>query len=215
MTARRGMAAVMLTAVALLLPGWAGGAEPAVSKPPAAAAARRAGEGASVKVPPAAGGEYRIGPEDLLDIAVWNNTAISRTVPVRPDGKISLPLLNDVQAAGLTPMQLRDALAKRLAEYMPTPEVSVIVREVHSFKVSVIGEVKKAGQYELKSRATVLDAIALAGGFTEFAARRRIVILRPNGGAVTRVAFNYNKAVGSEVPPEELFLRPGDVVVVP
>src|SRR5437867_1494180 len=88
-------------------------------------------------------GDYRIGPEDVLDIAVWNNTAISRTVPVRPDGKISLPLLNDVQAAGLTPMQLRDVLIKKLAEYIPAPEVSVIVREVHSIKVSVIGEVKR------------------------------------------------------------------------
>src|SRR5229473_2076805 len=121
----------------------------------------------ALSVPPqrahAEGGEdYEIGPEDVLDIAVWNNTAISRTVPVRPDGKISLPLLNDVQAAGLTPMQLRDGLAKKLTDYMPTPEVSVIVKEVHSFKVSVLGEVKKAGQYELKSRTTVLDVVALA-----------------------------------------------------
>ena len=84
-------------------------------------------------------GEYRIGPEDMLDISVWNNSAISRTVPVRPDGKISLPLVNDVQAAGLTPNQLRSVLLKKLAEYVPSPEVSVIVREVHSFKVSVIG----------------------------------------------------------------------------
>src|SRR3989475_4225724 len=89
-------------------------------------------------------GDYRIGPEAVLDIAVWNNTAISRTVPVRPDGKISLPLLNDMQAAGLTPMQLRDVLIKKLAEYTPTPEVSVIIREVHSFKVSVIGEIGKS-----------------------------------------------------------------------
>ncbi|HEV8703193.1 MAG TPA: polysaccharide biosynthesis/export family protein [Candidatus Polarisedimenticolia bacterium] len=160
-------------------------------------------------------GDYRIGPEDLLDIAVWNNTAISRAVPVRPDGKISLPLLNDVQAAGLTAMQLRDVLVKRLTDYIPTPEVSVIVREVHSFKVSVLGEVKKAGQYELKSRTTVLDVIALSGGFTEFAARSRIVILRPNGTTVKRVSFNYNKAVAPEAQQEDLFLQPGDVVVVP
>src|SRR3989441_1216166 len=105
--------------------------------------------------------DYRIGPEDLLDIAVWNNASISRTVPVRPDGKISLPLLNDVQAAGLTPIQLREILIKKLAEYTPTPEVSVIIREVHSFKVSVIGEVKRPGRHELKSRATVLDALAM------------------------------------------------------
>ncbi len=147
--------------------------------------------------------------------AVWNNSAISRAVPVRPDGKISLPLLNDVQAAGLTPMQLREALAKKLTDYMPTPEVSVIVKEVHSFKVSVLGEVKKAGQYELKSRTTVLDVVALAGGFTEFAARSRIVILRPNGTSVKRVSFNYNKAIAPDASPEDLFLQPGDVVVVP
>jgi polysaccharide export outer membrane protein len=160
-------------------------------------------------------GEYRIGPEDLLDISVWNNTAISRTVPVRPDGKISLPLLNDVQAAGLTPGELRDALMKKLTDYMPAPEVSVIVREVHSFKVSVIGEVKTAGRYELKSRATVLDVIALAGGFTEFAARSRIVVLRPEGATVKRIPFNYNKVVSRNAGDENFFLRPGDVVVVP
>ncbi|PYN55168.1 MAG: hypothetical protein DMD92_17530, partial [Candidatus Rokuibacteriota bacterium] len=95
--------------------------------------------------------EYKIGPEDVLDIAVWNNTAISRMVPVRPDGKISLPLLNDVQAAGLSPMQLRDVLKKKLTEYVPSPEVSVIVREVHSFRVSVIGEIRTPGNYELRS----------------------------------------------------------------
>src|SRR2546426_691193 len=128
--------------------------------------------------------DYEIGPEDVLDIAVWNNTAISRTVPVRPDGKISLPLLNDVQAAGFTPMLLRNVLIKKLAEYIPAPEVSVIVREVHSIKVSVIGEVKKPGRHELKSRATVLDALAMAEGLGEFAARGRIIILRPDGNTL-------------------------------
>jgi polysaccharide biosynthesis/export protein len=160
-------------------------------------------------------GDYRIGPEDVLDISVWNNTAISRTVPVRPDGKISLPLLNDVQAAGLTPMQLRDALNKKLAEYIPTPEVSVIVREVHSFKVSVIGEVKKPGRHELKSRATVLDALALAEGLGEFAARGRIVILRPDGNTLKRIPFNYNKVVSADGELENFMLQPGDIIVVP
>src|SRR5437867_3993310 len=160
-------------------------------------------------------GDYRIGPEDVLDISVWNNTAISRTVPVRPDGRISLPLLNDVQAAGLTPMQLRDALNKKLAEYIPTPEVSVIVREVHSFKVSVIGEVKKPGRHELKSRATVLDALAMAEGLGEFAARRRIVILRPDGNTLKRIPFNYNKVVSTDGELENCMLQPGDIIVVP
>ena len=160
-------------------------------------------------------GDYKIGPEDLLDIAVWNNTAMSRAVPVRPDGKISLPLLNDVQAAGLTPMQLRDVLAGKLTAYIPRPEVSVIVREVHSFKVSVIGEVKKAGQYELKSRATVLDLIALAGGLTPFASPSRIVVLRQEGTTTTRIPFNYKKATSSTPPREDVALQPGDVIVVP
>ena len=160
-------------------------------------------------------GDYRIGPEDVLDIAVWNNTAISRTVPVRPDGKISLPLLNDVQAAGLTPMQLRDVLIKKLAEYTPTPEVSVIIREVHSFKVSVIGEVKMPGRHELKSRATVLDALALAQGLGEFAARGRIVILRPDGNNLKRIPFNYNKVVSADGELESFMLQPGDIIVVP
>src|SRR5437879_3251615 len=165
--------------------------------------------------PTPAQGDYRIGPEDVLDIAVWNNASLSRTVPVRPDGKISLPLLNDVQAAGLAPMQLRDVLIKKLAEYTPTPEVSVIVREVHSFKVSVIGEVKRPGRHELKSRATVLDALAMAEGLGEFAARGRIVILRLDGNTLKRIPFNYNKVVSADGELENFSLQPGDIIVVP
>lgn len=163
-------------------------------------------------------GDYRIGPEDLLDISVWNNAAISRTVPVRPDGKISLPLVNDIQAAGLTPMQLRSALIKKLAEYVPSPEVSVIVREVHSFKVSVIGEVKRTGRHELKGRATVLDVLALAEGFGEFAARGRIVVLRAEGKSMMKqIPFNFNKVVSSNGngAGENFLLQPGDIIIVP
>jgi polysaccharide biosynthesis/export protein len=163
---------------------------------------------------PSAGG-YRIGPEDTLLISVWKNDAISKTVPVRPDGMISLPLLNDVRAAGYTPAELRDILVARLAEYMPTPEVSVIVTEVRSFKVSVLGEVAKPARYELKSATTVLDVLALAGGLTEFAARSRIVIMRPNGNAVKRIPFNYNKVVAAGGDQDNLQLQPGDIVLVP
>ncbi len=174
--------------------------------------------GAEAQAPatvPRDGGQYRIGPEDVVEVSVWNNTALSRTVPVRPDGKLSLPLLNDVPAAGLTPMELREILMNRLAEYMPTPEVSVILREVHSFKVSVIGEVKKPDRYELGSRATVLDVLAMAGGFTEFAARTRIVILRHDGTDVKRVSFNYNAIVSANGDRANFLLQPGDVVLVP
>ena len=159
--------------------------------------------------------DYRIGPEDVLDIAVWHNEAMSRTVPVRPDGKISLPLLNEVQAAGLTPMQVRDALIHKLKEYMPTPEVSVIVKEVHSFKVSVVGEVKKPGRHELKSQATVLDVLALAEGFGDFGARGKIVVLRPAGETVTHIPFNYNKVLSNNGTMENFFLQPGDIIVIP
>src|SRR2546425_5940902 len=162
-----------------------------------------------------AGWEYRIGPEDVLDISVWNNTALSRAVPVRPDGKISIPLLNDVQAAGLAPMQLREVLTQRLAEYIPAPEGSVIVREVRSIRVSVIGEIKTPGRYELRSRATVLDVLAQAGSFSDFASRGRIFVLRPNGTTMKRIPFNYNKVIAADGEHENFFLQPGDIVVVP
>ena len=156
---------------------------------------------------------YRIGPEDSLLVTVWKNEPLSRTVPVRPDGMISLPLLNDIQAAGFTPLELRDVIMKKLAEYMPAPEVSVIITEVRSFKVSVIGEVAKPARYDLKSWTTVLDVLALAGGFNEFAARNRIVVLRQNGKNMKRIPFNYYKAAGGE--QENFYLRPGDIVLVP
>src|SRR5688572_16610614 len=126
--------------------------------------------------------DYRIGSQDVVQVLVWKNEALSKTVPVRPDGMISLPLVNDVKAAGLTTLELRDLLQKKLTEYIPNPEVSVIVSEVHSYLVSVIGEVPKPGRYELKSWTTVLDVIALAGGFSQFADRKRIVALRQQEG---------------------------------
>lgn len=158
--------------------------------------------------------EYLIGPEDALNIVVWNNAALSSVVQVRPDGMISLPLVNDVQAEGLTPMELRDILKKKLAEYLPSPEVSVIVNEVRSFNVTVIGEVSKAGRLNLKSRATVLEALALAGGFTQFASKSRIVILRHEGNTVKRIPFNYNKAIADGGEREDFYLKPGDIVLV-
>jgi polysaccharide export outer membrane protein len=158
--------------------------------------------------------EYVIGPEDVLDIAVWNNTAISRTVPVRPDGMISLPLLNDVRASGRTPLQLRDDLMLRLEKYIPAPEVSVIVREVHSPKVSVIGSVKRPGRFELRSGSTVLDFLAVAEGLNEFASPSQIVVLRNVRGVTKRVPFNYKKVTRGR-GHDNFQLRPGDIIVVP
>jgi len=174
-------------------------------RPPAVEATERSGKH-----------EYVIGPADVLEVAVWNNTLISRTVPVRPDGKISLPVLNDVQAAGLTPMQLQSFLTKALAGYIQTPEVSVIVGEVHSFKVSVIGQVKTSGRYELTSPVTVVDALAMAGGLSEFADRGRIIILRREGAITTQIPFAYDKLTpgnGSK-GQENFFVRPDDIILV-
>jgi polysaccharide export outer membrane protein len=158
---------------------------------------------------------YRIGPEDVIQVSVWNNEAVSRTVPVRPDGRISLPLLNDVQAAGLTPLELKDLLAKRFAEFIPSPEVSVIVTDVKSFKVSVIGEVPRPGRYEIKTWSTVMDVLAMAGGFKEFASRSRIVVLRSDGQRTQRIPFDYDEVRSGNGDQLNFYVRPGDIVVVP
>jgi len=172
-----------------------------------------ASESAPVSSLPAAA-EFRIGPEDLLDVQIWKNSDLSRIVPVRPDGMISLPLVNDLQAAGLTPTELRLQITQRLAEFVPSPEVSVIVREVHSVKVAVIGAVRMPGLFEVKSPATVLDMLARAQGLNEFADKGRIVVLRQNGATTTRIPFNYRQvAEGSE--QDNFSVRPGDVIVVP
>ncbi len=170
---------------------------------------------AAAEEPAGERGGYQIGAGDILDISVWKNAELSRQVTVRPDGMISLPLVNDVRAAGLTPMELRELLAKRLAEYVPAAEVSVIVSKVRSYSISVVGSVTKPGRFLLSSPTTVLEAIAMAGGLTEFASRRSIIVLRTEGkGATTRVPFNYNNALAGEAN-ENLLLRAGDVVVVP
>ena len=159
--------------------------------------------------------EYLIGPEDVLDITVWKNCPdLCRTVPVRPDGKMSLPLVNDVQAAGLTPMDLRQHLTAQLAEYLPSPEVSVIVREVHNFKVAVVGSVKMPGDYEIKSQATVLELIARAQGLTEFANRDKVVVLRQKGTKTERIKFNYRKVAEGD-DQDNFYVRAGDIIVVP
>jgi len=159
---------------------------------------------------------YRIGAGDRLEISVWKNEQLSRTVTVRPDGKISLPLVNDVEAAGVTPMALRDNLAKKLNEFVPGAEVSVIVSDVRSFTVSVIGRVAKPGYFSLRSPTTVLDALAKAGGLNEFASRKSIAVLRSEGGKTRRIPFNYDRVISSDDDGEANYmLRPGDVIVVP
>jgi polysaccharide biosynthesis/export protein len=187
-------------------------------QPPAAPAARSANavpaESALPKATTAIPTDYVIGPEDVLQVHVWKNDTLSRTVPVRPDGKISLPLLHDVQAAGLTAMQLRDKLALALSEFMPNPEVSVIVSDVQSFRVSVMGEVQRPGVFHLKSATSVLEAIAMSGGFRDFASPSKIVVFRRDSyGQTHKIRFNYNRALQSD--EDNFTLKTGDVIVVP
>jgi polysaccharide export outer membrane protein len=173
--------------------------------------------GAGVAAPGAmfgAADAFRIGPEDILDVQVWKNSELSRTVPVRPDGMISLPLVNDIQAAGQTPTDLRRHIADRLAEFLPSPEVSVMVREVHSVKVAVLGAVRMPGLFEVKSPATVLEMLARAQGLSEFADRGRIVVLRRNGATTTRIPFNY-RDVAEGSAQDNFSVHAGDVIVVP
>jgi polysaccharide biosynthesis/export protein len=185
----------------------------ATAAPSAAAPADAANAAAPARIVESVNA-FRIGPEDVLDVQVWKNEELSRVVPVRPDGMISLPLVNDIRAAGLTAVELRQEITQRLAEYVPSPEVSVMVREVHSVKVAVLGAVRMPGHYEVKSAATVLELIARAQGLNEFADRGRIVVLRQNGAETTRIPFNYRKvAEGSE--QDNFYVRPGDIIVVP
>ena len=150
-------------------------------------------------------------PDGSVILTEIRNNRCSR---VTPDGKVSLPLVNDIQAAGLTPTALREQLIRRLAEFIPAPEVAVIVREVHSVKVAVVGSVKTPGRYELKSPATVLELIALAQGLTDFANRDRIVVKRQVNGQTKRIPVTYRK-VAAGADQENFVVQPGDIIVVP
>jgi polysaccharide biosynthesis/export protein len=160
-------------------------------------------------------GDYRIGVGDVLNIQVWKETDLTRSVPVRPDGKISFPLLDDLQAAGLTPLELKKVLTEKLKQYLSGPRVTVLVEEVNSYKVYVMGEVVLQGSLVLKTRTTLLQAISLAGGFTAYAKRDQIIVLRKNGKRDERIKLNYDRIVTGKNPEQNLVLEAGDTVVVP
>lgn len=170
---------------------------------------------ASPQNDPRAQGSYRIGAGDELHVVVWRNEELTMTVPVRPDGWISLPLVNDVSVAGLTPTQVRDALMTRLQEFVSSPLVSVIVIRVGSFKVSVIGNVRSPGRFDFQGQPTVLDALALAGGPDEFASKEDIYVLRGHGTGSQRIPFKYSSAIKRDGPDLNFELEPGDIVIVP
>jgi polysaccharide export outer membrane protein len=164
---------------------------------------------------PALNNDYRIGVGDLLNIQVWKEVDLTRTVPVRPDGKISFPLLDDIQAAGLTPLELKAGLTQKLRQYLSEPRVTVLVEEVNSYKVYVMGEVLTQGALVLKSKTTLLQAISLAGGFTQYAKRNEITVLRRTAKRDERIIVSYERILSGRNPEQNLTLEPGDTVVVP
>jgi len=159
--------------------------------------------------------QYVIGPEDVLYIHVWREDALSRTVPVRVDGNISLPLVHEVKAQGLTPLKLKENLTERFKEFIENPNVSVTVMEANSFKVYVSGQVKSPGVYRLRSETTLLQIIPVAGGFTEWANQKKILIIRKENGKEKRITVNYKKILKGDSPDSNTVLKAGDTIIVP
>jgi len=160
---------------------------------------------------------YVIGPEDVLDISVWKNADLSKTVIVRPDGNISLPLIGDVRAMGYTPFELRQLLVKKFGEYEQSVVVSVIVQAINSYKVFIFGDVNSPGLYTLKRQTSLLQVIALAGGFNKFASKNDIILLREKaGGGNLRFKVRFNDIVyGKAFARNNIILKPGDTIFVP
>ncbi len=159
--------------------------------------------------------DYVIGAEDVLYIHVWKEETLSRTVPVRADGKISLPLIDEIEAAGLTPLQLKETLMKKIKEYVEVPNVSVIVVEPNSFKVYISGQVRNPGVLRLRSESSLLQVIPMCGGFTEWANQKKIVVIRKEGGQEKRITVNYKKMIEGKGRETNFQLKPGDIIIVP
>jgi polysaccharide export outer membrane protein len=158
---------------------------------------------------------FIIGNDDVLAINVWKEPDISRSIPVRSDGKISLPLVGEVQAAGLTPLALEKDIAAKLKNYIAEPEVTVMVQQVNSQKFNILGQVVRPGSYVIANSPTVLDAIALAGGFRDFAKKKSIYVLRQGPSGESRLSFNYKSVSEGKDMSQNIKLQPGDTIIVP
>jgi polysaccharide biosynthesis/export protein len=193
--------------------------------PVAATAQQSGGSGSSesarekssdtMPVPATVDPSYRINPQDMLAIDVWKEPEISRLVPVRPDGRISLPLLEDVEAAGLTPMQLADSITQKLQKYISNPNVTVIVTQMNSQRIYIMGEVGRPGAYPLLPGMTLLQALSNAGGFSPFANLKKIHLIREENGRQTRHEFNYRDMLRGRNTDQNIALKPGDTIIVP
>ena len=186
-------------------------AQDTATPPPPASASKPADAATGVR-PDA----YVIGAEDVISVYVWKEPDMSKTVPVRPDGMISLPLVGELKAAGNTPVQFQDVLAEAMKKYVSDPQVTVVVERVASLNFNIVGEVAKPGYYPLTRRLTVLDAISMAGGFRDFAKTKKVYVLRTNAnGTQERLPFNYKEVIKGQNSQQNIELQPRDTIVVP
>jgi len=200
---------MLLSAAAWVSTGAASGQTPPSND-------KRTAESQAPASPVHSDNDYMIGANDVLAINVWKEPDVSRTLPVRSDGKISLPLIGELQASGQTPHQLEQEIAKRLQSFISEPEVTVIVQDSKSQKINILGMVAKPGSYLLTGSTTVLDAIAMAGGFKDFAKQKSIYVLRQApDGTQQRLPFNYKDVIKGKTPEQNIRLAPRDTVVVP
>ncbi len=210
---RFGLAMLLFASAGLLAQAGSQPPPASVATPTATAQAQNVETGATK----AHDDSFVIGNDDVLAINVWKEPDVSRpSVPVRSDGKISLPLVGEVQAAGRTPLKLEQEIAEKLKNYIAEPEVTVMVQQINSQKFNILGMVNRPGSYPINNSATVLDAIALAGGFKDFAKQKAIYVLRQNpDGTQARLPFNYKEVVKGKNPAQNIKLQPRDTIVVP
>ena len=201
---------------ALMLIGSIALAQAAPAQPAASAASDKTASDKATTAASAspAGPEYVIGPEDALHIAVWREADLTASLPVRPDGKISLPLLDDVQAAGLTPKQLANSITEKLKKFLADPRVTVVVTQINSKRIYLVGEVLHVGATPMLPNMTVLQALSSAG-LNQFANTKRIYVLRTENGKQQKLPVNYRKLVKGEQIEQNYLLQPGDTIVVP
>src|SRR5271156_1056 len=203
---------MILSLIAVVMPAHA---QQAASNKQAAAQSAAADTGAATQKVATQDPKYIIGAQDVLDISVWKEPEVSRLVPVRPDGRISLPLLNDVQAAGLTPSQLAEQITTSLKKFVTDPQVTVIVSAINSQRVYILGEVTRPGAYPMLPGMNVLQGLSSAGGFTQFAKTKSIYVLRMEDGKQQKYPVNYKEVISGKRPEQNISLKAGDTIVVP
>jgi polysaccharide biosynthesis/export protein len=204
---------MILSLIAVVMPAHA--QQAASSEQPAAQSGAADTNAAAQKAVATQDPNYIIGAQDVLDISVWKEPEVSRLVPVRPDGKISLPLLNDVQAAGLTPSQLAEQITVSLKKFVTSPQVTVIVTTINSQRIYIIGEVTRPGAFPMLPGMNVLQGLSSAGGFTQFAKTKSIYVLRMENGKQQKYPVNYKEVVSGKRPEQDILLKAGDTIVVP